>query len=155
MEENVFVSWKTHDKIEKDQKVDWFWAVAIIGIVGAVLAFLFGNFLFGVFILLSIIILMFFATQKPKEISCEINEKGLVIEKQLIPYSKMISFWLEESIEPHKLLIHTTHSISPILDVYYESKEIGDEIYEALIERIEEKPLVEPISQQIFEKLGF
>lgn len=155
MEEHIFVSWNTFDKIQKEQKVDWFWAVAITGIAGAVLAFLFGNFLFGVFIILSIIILMFFATQKPKQISCRIDEKGLTIENQLIPYSQMFSFWLEENKTPYKLLIHTKHGISPIVDVMYDSKETGDKIYETLIEKIEQKPLVEPIPQQIFDKLGF
>lgn len=155
MEENVLITWQTWDKLEKDRKVDWFWAVALIGIIGAVLAFIFGNFLFGVFIFLAIVVLIFFTTQKPKQITCEINEKGIEIDGKLTPYSKMRSFWLNEEDEPYKLLIEITDTFQPILDVYYETKETGDGIYKALEQQIEEKPLVEPISQQIFEKLGF
>lgn len=153
-EKNLVVTWEAFDKQEKEKKVDWFWALGIIGIAGSVLAFLFGNFLFGVFIVLAIVIVMFFATQKPQKVSYKLDEQGLHMEQELLPYSKMISFWLDEQGEWGKILIHTKHPISPVLSVFYEDKNIGDDIYEILIDKIEEKPLVEPISHQIFEKLG-
>jgi len=154
MEEIESLTWESYDKEEKELKVDWFWALGIIGIAGAVLAFLFGNFLFGVFIVLAIIIIIFFATQKPQKVSHTLNEQGLLIDKELIPYSKMISFWLDEEGLWGKLLIHTKHPISPVISVFYEEKNLGDDIHTIMVERIEEKHLVEPISHQIFEKLG-
>jgi hypothetical protein len=154
MEENLIVTWEAFDKPEKERKVDWFWALAIVGIAGSVLAFLFGNFLFGVFIVLATVIIMFFATQKPQKVSYKLDEQGLHMAHELIPYSKMMSFWLDERGEWGKILIHTTHPISPVVSVFYEDKNLGDDIYEILIDKIEEKPLIEPVSQQIFEKLG-
>lgn len=155
MEESSTISWKAFDRQEKERKVDWFWALAIVAITGAVLSFLFGNFLFGVFIVLATIILIFFITQKPQEISYEINNEGFVTNSKLIPYSLMAGFWIEEGEDMNKLLIETTQGLTPIIGALYEDKTLSQKIYSILIEHIEEKPLVEPISHQIFEKLGF
>lgn len=155
MEENFFVAWEAFDKPEKDRKVDWFWALAIIAIAGSVLAFLFGNFLFGVFILLAVIILIFSVTQKPQKISYKLDEQGLHVEETLIPYMKIKSFRLDEDGEWGKILLHTTHPISPIMSFFYEDKALGDDLYDIFVKQgIKEEYLVEPISQQIFEKLG-
>lgn len=155
MEETIFFNWEGYDKQDKERKVDWFWALGIIGIAGSVLAFIFGNFFFGVFIILAIVMLIFFATQKPHKISYTLNNEGLLIEKKLLPYKDMKSFWLDETGQWGKLMIHTNHPINAITVAFFEERQQGDAIYEILIEKLEEKQLVEPISYQILEKLGF
>lgn len=156
MEENLIVTWEAYDKQDKERKVDWFWALGIIGIAGSVLAFIFDNFLFGVFILLGIVIMIFLVSQKKKKISYKLDEQGLHMGTELLPYKKIFSFYLDESGEWGKILLHTNHPISPIVGVYYEDKSIGDDIYEMFMEHeVKEEYLVEPISHQIFEKLGF
>lgn len=155
MEENTTLTWQAFDKTDKERKVDWFWALGIIAIAGSVLAFLFGNFLFGVFILLAVVILIFLITQKPKRIECSLNEKGITIDGTLTPYQKIKGFYLDETHEWGKILLHTDHPISAIVSVFYEDKALGDDIYEMFQKyEIPEEYLVEPISQQIFEKLG-
>jgi len=155
MEENQTITWQAFDKPEKERKIDWFWALGIIGIAGSVLAFIFDNFLFGVFILLAVIIIIFFITQKPRKVMYKMDEKGLHAGEELIPYKKMVAFYLDESGDWGKILIHVQHPISPILGFYYEDKKLGDDIYEMFMEQgIKEEYLVEPISHQIFEKLG-
>lgn len=155
MEENQNLTWQSYDKPEKERKVDWFWALGIIGIAGSVLAFIFDNFLFGVFILLAIIVMIFFVTQKPRKVNYKLDEKGIHAGDEFIPYNKMISFYLDESDEWGKILLHTKHPISPIIGFYYEDKNLSDDLYEMFSDHgVKEEYLVEPISQQIFEKLG-
>ena len=156
MEENQSVTWQAYDKQDKERKVDWFWALGIIGIAGSILAFIFDNFFFGVFILLGITIMIFTVSQQKRKISYTIDHQGIHMEKELLPYRKIKSFYLDESGEWGKILLHTDHPISPITSVYYEDKKLGDDIYEIFMEHeVKEEYLVEPISHQIFEKLGF
>lgn len=156
MEENLVVTWEAYDKQDKERKVDWFWALGIIGIAGSVLAFIFDNFLFGVLILLGVVIMVFLISQKKRKISYKLDEQGLHIGTELVSYKKMVSFYLDETGEWGKILLHTNHPISPIMGLYYEDKSIGDDIYEMFMENeVKEEYLVEPISHQIFEKLGF
>lgn len=149
------ISWQANDRLEKERKVDWYWAVILIAIAGAVLCFLFGNFLLGVFIILATILIFFFASQKPKEREYVLDEKGLHFSGHTIPLEKIKAFWLEETENHNKLFIETDDAVTPITSFLYDKLETGDAIYEFLIQTIEEKPMVEPISQQIFEKLGF
>lgn len=156
MEENQIVTWEAYDKQDKERKVDWFWALGIIGIAGSVLAFIFDNFLFGVFILLGITVLIFTVSQKKRKILYKIDHQGIHIGTEFVPYTKIVSFYLDETGEWGKILLHTKHPISPIVGIYYEDKNLGDDIYEILMENeMKEEYLVEPISHQIFEKLGF
>ncbi len=156
MEENLVVTWEAYDKQDKELKVDWFWALGIIGIAGSVLAFIFDNFLFGVLILLGIIIMIFLVSQKQRKISYKLDEQGIHIGTELLPYKKIVSFYLDETGEWGKILLHTNHPVSPIVGLYYEDKNLGDDIYEMFTEHeVKEEFLVEPISHQIFEKLGF
>lgn len=156
MEENFSLEWQAFDKPEKEHKVDWFWALGIIGIAGSILAFIFDNFLFGVFILLSVIVLIFFVTQKPTKVSYKFDEKGFHHEKNLIPYEKIISFYLDEEGDWNKLILEIENPLTPLLSFFYEDDKLSQKIYEILEDQgIEEKYLIEPISQQIFDKLGF
>jgi len=155
MNEQKIFSWTGYDKLEKDRSVDWFWALAIIGIGGAILAFIFNNYLFGVFIIIATITIIFFATQKPHKLSCSITENSVCIGEQHIPFSKIESFWIEEHEDVSKLILHTKNNISPISSLYFFEKEDIETLRENLSEFIEEKHLVEPISYQILEKLGF
>lgn len=156
MEETITtITWQAPDKIEKDRKVDWYWAVILIAIAGAVLSFMFGNFLLGVFVILATILIFFFASQKPQTRKHSIDEKGVHINTHIIPYEKIKGFWLEETKDHNKLFLETDDALTPIISILYTDLETGDQIYEILIEKIEQKPMVEPLSQQIFEKLGF
>jgi hypothetical protein len=155
MNEKDIFSWTGYDKLEKERSVDWFWALVIIGIGGATLAFIFNNYLFGVFIVIATIAIVFFATQKPHKLQCSVTQEGVSIGEQHIPFSKIESFWVEEYEDVAKLILHTKNNISPISSLYFFEKENIEILRENLAEFAEEKHLVEPISYQILEKLGF
>lgn len=154
-ETSVSYSWQGPDKIDKERKVDWYWAVILIAIAGAVLSFMFNNFLLGVFVILATTLIFFFSSQKPKMREYKLDEQGLHINNHLTPYTSIKGFWLEETKDHNKLFLETNDTITPIISIFYPDVETGDNIYEILIEKVEQKPMVEPLSQQIFEKLGF
>ena len=158
MEENlpkVFVEWSAPEFVHKERKVDWFWAVGIIGIAGAVVAFLSNNFLFSIFILFATGIVIVLRSRPSEHVRCKITEDGIYIGTKLYPFEDITEFWIEESEPHHSLLFHTGKSLTSVLSVHFDGNELMEKIYEAIPDYIPENHLVEPLSNQIMNKLGF
>ena len=66
------LKWSAPEYHHYKRSTDWFWAVGIITICISILAFVFDNALFGVLILLSAGILIFYTLRVPEEIQYEI-----------------------------------------------------------------------------------
>ena len=65
-EDNILLQWDAYEFKQKEKRPDWFWALGIIAIAGSTVSFIYGNFLFGVFIILATVALFFFGTAKPR-----------------------------------------------------------------------------------------
>lgn len=152
----VLFSWEAYEFKDRDLKTDWYWALGIIAIAGSVAAFLFGNFLFGVFIIFAGIAVGFFSRIKPQLITYEITEFGVMYEGTFYPYENLEAFWMNE-LEPDnkKLLIKSNRLIVPILTLPYNTEDEGDAIFEVLSEFLPDSPLREPFGHTIMDRLGF
>lgn len=149
-------AWDAYEYKDRGIRVDWFWALGIIALAGSVAAFIFGNFLFGIFIIFASFALIFFALQKPALIHYELTEGGVVYEGVFYPYETLHAFWLDEMEgDNKKLLLKSERFFVPILALPYTSDAEGDEIYALLSEVIPEEPLQEPWGHLIMERLGF
>jgi hypothetical protein len=153
--ENISLKWSAPEYHHYERTTDWFWAVGIITISIAVLAFFFHNALFGILILLSAAILISFVFQTPREIEYEINNRGITVGKDLHPYLTLESFWIETrgGGEP-RLILRSKKTFMPyiIIPVHDES---ADEIANVLRNFIEEKEMHEPSAHKVMEYLGF
>jgi hypothetical protein len=153
--ETIF-SWEAYEYPDREVKADWFWALGIIALAGSVASFIWGNFLFGVFIIFASAALIFFATVKPKLVRYEITTGGIVYEGNFYPFETLHAFWMDESESDNKkLLVKSERFLVPILTLPYSTEEEGDAIYEAISDIIEEEPLQEPWGHIIMERLGF
>lgn len=153
---NTIYSWEAFEYKDRALKTDWFWALGIIALAGSIASFIYGNFLFGVFIILASVAVVFFGTVKPKRIKYEITEGGIIYEKNFYPFETLHAFWLNELDETDKkLLVKSERTFVPILTLPYETNEQGDDIYDILSDLIPEEPLQEPIGHLIMERLGF
>lgn len=153
MEESL--KWSAPEYHHYQRSTDWFWAVGIIAICISVLAFVFHNALFGVLILLSTGILIFYVLRAPENVDYEINQRGIVIGKQLHPYLTLEAFWVETRNVPEpKIILKSKKAIMPyiIIPVHEES---ADEVAAILRNFLEEKELTEPASHKVMEYLGF
>lgn len=155
-EEDILVAWEAYEFKEKtNKKPDWFWALGIIALAGSAVAFIYGNFLFGIFILLAVAALLFFGQTKPKLYTYIISVEGVVCEDQFYPFEKLHAFWLAEVNGEKKLLLKSEKKLVPIISLPFEDDEIGEEIYEVLSEVLPEEPLQEPAAHIIMDRLGF
>jgi len=140
---------------------DWFWALGIIIVAGSLASIIFGNYFFAVLIILSGVLLGFFATKQPETILYELNDKGLKIKTNLFPYENIKSFWVqvgqdhkEKNLKPI-LFIHSERVFMPILTIPI-VEGMGGEIREIFLAKdIQEEEMKEHLSEKIMDVLGF
>lgn len=148
------LKWSAPEYNHYQRSTDWFWAVGIITICISVLAFVFNNALFGVLILLSAGILIFYTLRPPEEVEYEINQKGIIVGKELHPYLTIEAFWVENrGVEP-KIILKSKKAIMPYIIIPIHADD-ADEMAAVLREFLEEKELAEPSSHKVMEYLGF
>ena len=154
------ISWTALEYEEKEKSSDWFWALGIIVVTSSVASIIFGDYFFAVLLILSGVMLGFFAIKKPDVISYELNNKGLKIGNRLYPYENIKSFWVQADLSHETntrplLFIHSERAFMPIITIPIE-EEYAEEIYLTLLSRnIAEEEMKEHPSERIMEILGF
>lgn len=67
--------------------ISWSWLVMIVGIIVIAIALWQRNFLFAIFLIISVLLIIFWGKQKPRDIEFTLDEHGLDIErKKFYPY---------------------------------------------------------------------
>jgi len=159
--------WSALEYEEKDRSPDWFWALGIIVATSSIAAIIFENYFFAALLVLSGVLLGFFAIKKPDTVTYELNQKGLKIRNRLYPYENIKSFWIqldlqgetnppadEASLKPI-LFIHSERGFMPILSLPIDES-IAEDIYSIMLSKnIAEVPMKEHASEKIMEVLGF
>jgi len=160
------LSWSALEYEEKDRSRDWFWALGIIVATGSVASIIFANYFFAALLILSGVLLGFFAIKKPSIVIYELNNKGLKIGNRLYPYENIKSFWIQLEIPTNPnfpgqtemkplLFIKSERVFMPILVIPIK-EESAENIHSILTEKnVEEEEMKEPPSEKIMEVLGF
>jgi len=148
------LEWSALEYEEKERSADWFWALGIIVATSSVAAIIYGNYFFAVLLILSGILLGFFAIKKPEMISYELNSQGLKIRTRLYPYENIKSFWVQ--IEPKPMLfIKSERAFMPILSIPIDH-DMTENIHSIIISKnVVEEEMKEHPSLKIMESLGF
>ncbi len=154
------LEWSALEYEEKERSKDWFWALGIIVATSSIASIIFGNYFFAALLVLSGILLGFFAVKKPDIVTYELNPKGLKIRNRLYPYENIKSFWVqldtsgETNLKPI-LFIHSERGFMPILSIPIDET-IAIEIHSILLEKnIAEVEMKEHPSEKIMDALGF
>jgi len=158
METSRKITWEAleHEHIEK--KTDWYWAVGIVAVAGAILAIYFSNVLFAIVILIGAFASMLHGHSKPKVLVYEIGRKGIKVGEVLFPYSSLESFWVidEEDNSQDKIFLKSQKFLMPLIIMPFDSRELeADSIRDYLLDYLDEEELEEPLSQIIMERFGF
>jgi len=160
------LSWSALEYEERERSRDWFWALGIIVVTSSVASIIFNNYFLAVLLILSGILLGFFAIKKPEMITYELNNKGLKVKGRLYPYENMKSFWVQSemmqnanqstllSIKPI-LFIKTSREFMPILEIPFEEELAQDIHTNMLAQEIKEEEMREHPSEKIMAALGF
>lgn len=151
------IIWETLNHIKEEKSSDWFWIVGIVAIAGAVLAIFFNNVLLGLLILLSAFASFMFVHTPPKIERYELNRKGVVIGEDLYPYNSLESFYVvdEDGYERDRILIKSRKFFMPLIIIPLGNEVTVDEVYDFLIEYLDEEEMREPPAYYIMKKIGF
>ena len=148
------ISWDAPEHIHTEKNNDWYWAVGIITITAAALAFIFNNIIFGIFIIVGAFALVVHASKKPRIIHVEINDRGVVIDSVLYPFLSLESFWIDAHERPAKVLIKSHKTFMPYITIHIEDVD-PEQVRDVLLNYIAETEHHEPLSQKILERFGF
>ncbi|MEX2029201.1 MAG: hypothetical protein WD963_01835, partial [Candidatus Paceibacterota bacterium] len=95
------LEWSALEYEVKERSVDWFWALGVIIVAGALASIIFSNYFFAALLVLAGILLGHFAVRKPDLVFYELNQKGLEIRRRLYPYENIKAFWVQTEHQPH------------------------------------------------------
>ena len=148
------LQWSALEYEEKTRSKDWFWALGIIVVTSSIASIIYSNYFFATLLLISGVLLGFFAVKKPEMISYELNAKGLQVRNHLYPYENIKSFWVQRELKPI-LFIKSERFFMPILSIPIESI-LAERIHALLLgKNIPEEEMKEHPSDKIMESLGF
>ncbi len=148
------IKWFALEYREVHRSNDWYWAVGITAFALAVGSILIKNFLFAIFIILSVSMVFYFSKRKPKEIEVAINRKGIRMNEYIYPFDSIKHFCIDHSDDEPRLLFMSSRLVDPIVSVYIEEDDV-DDIANYLKTKIKEKAIQEPKHRLVMERLGF
>ena len=150
------ITWKCKEYEHSEKSTEWFWALGLIGVAGAVASIMYNNILFAIFILIAVFVLALYASKKPDDFTFTLTQRGLRIDDKLYPFNTFKSFGIEEFSENHtpKLIFDTKKIFE--LDIIIPLKNVDlDEVHDFLLDYLPEEELEEPISHKFMEWFGF
>lgn len=151
----IEATWEAPEYIHYEKKVDWYWALGIITIATSIATFIYGNVLFGVFIIIAGSSLAIFAHRKPEMIVYTISEEGIQIGKFYFPYRTIKAFWIDNEPHPRELVLHTDRSILPHVTVPVPENVDTQGLRSFLKRFLKEEEMHEPGFHKVFDRIGF
>lgn len=149
------ITWEAPEHHHIEKSADWFWALGLVATAGAVAAFVLGNTLFGIVILLGAATMVLHALHEPKVIPFAVTARGIRIGEILYPYTTLETYCVDEDNERGpQLLVKSGRTFMPLL-ILPLPEEYVDEIDDLVGSRLQEEMLEEPLSHKILEFFGF
>ncbi|MCW9054818.1 MAG: hypothetical protein OQJ98_02445 [Candidatus Pacebacteria bacterium] len=150
------ISWQDFEHDHTEKSGDWFWALGIIALSGAITAILFENILFALLIFVGAFTIALLAAKKPDLMRFEIGRRGIVIDDTLYPFTTLESFWVEEDEEDDSpaLIVKSQRFLMSYLVIPLRNTS-PEQVRQMLLEKLDEEELHEPIAHRILEFFGF
>lgn len=151
----VPIEWEAYEYLHTEKNHDWYWALGLIAVAGAVAALLFSNVLFAILILIASFVLAVFASRKPDLVKFSLTQRGVRINNDLYPFSTLTSFGIDESHPTTpKLIIQSSKALVPKLTIPLDNVDV-DAIHHFMLNFLPEDDHVEPLTHRVMEYLGF
>ena len=149
------VTWEApeHRHIEKSN--DWYWALGIVATASACAAFILGNVLFGIVIIVGTGTMILFSDREPRVIPFAVTVRGIRIESTLYPYNSLESYHIDEGCpEGPQLLVKSKRLLLPIFVIPIPEDQV-DVIDDMIALQLPNEDLEEPFSERLLEMFGF
>lgn len=144
--------WTAPNHTHTKRSVDWMWGVGLLALAGAIFAFYFGNYVFGIFIIMGGLVMIMMYSTPSVEINFEINNDGIKIGETLHSYKNLNGFTVKN--QPKEILMIETKSyFLPVITIPIPENS-ANSIRATLSEVLTELELQESRSMQFAEKIG-
>lgn len=118
MARDVYFEWEALGYLFEEKSPDWFWAVGIVAVAGAIASVLFGNVILALVILAGAATLALSAMKRPRVHRFRISDAGVEIDDALYEYESILSFSVLEYLDPKQppaLSLRTSKILAPHL----------------------------------------
>lgn len=149
------IIWQIEEYSHREKGPDWFWALGVVALAGAAIAVIYHDTFFAVFIIISAVMLGYFAARPPEIMEVAISDEGISVKNILYLFEKIKGFAVEEHDLGNRLILETERVLAPIFSIPLPATLDTDSLAELLRTKIVEKPLKEKASHRIMEHLGF
>jgi hypothetical protein len=147
------LAWSALEYEHRQHSSDWFWTLGIIGLGGAILAIVFSNVLFALFIVLGAVTLGLHAIKHPRVVSFEINDRGIVVDGTLFPYATLESYDIHDHHRIPRLVIKSQKLVMPHITVPIEEV-TPEDVYNALSDKLPMIEVPETLAEKLMEAFG-
>lgn len=151
------ITW-THSKERTAKSEDWYWALGILAVTGAIAAILMHNTLFALLIIIGSITLGLSAREihGSHEERYAVSVRGVTVGNRLYSYQQLVGFWIDERDPEHPvLLLDAQEILSPHLVIPLADEVDRDALQDLLLDYLPETELYVPPTHRIAEILGF
>ncbi|MBX4216119.1 hypothetical protein KW797_04180 [Candidatus Parcubacteria bacterium] len=145
------ISWEVFEHEHYHEEPEWYWVLGIIAVSGSMAAFLMGNLLFGILILLGGATMALHSTREPSFLRIELSKKGIRLNREQHSIESITSF----SIDGEKLLIEKHAFWHPFIIIPIGEGVPPEEIRGVLGAKLPEKNHKEPAAHRIMGHFGF
>ena len=157
MAQAIIAEWEGREYDHEPKSADWYWALGIIAVTGAIASILFANYLFAILIIVAAGALALHATKEPPVHRFRLVEHGLLIGDNLHPFDRMASFSFLEDTEgalPPLLSIKTHDWHAPHLVIPLEGVD-ADLVYANFLHHVNEEAHHHTLLDVVAAWLGF
>lgn len=157
MSRDALLEWTGREYDHVPKSSDWYWALGIVAVAGAVAAILFGSFLGAVLIIIAAAALALHAAKQPPLHRFRLVERGLLIGDELHPFERMVSFSILEDVEdklPPVISIKNESWLSPHLVIPLEGIDV-DVVHNYFLQHVDEDEHHHTFTDLVAAWLGF
>jgi hypothetical protein len=154
MNTRPIITWHAPAHVYTEKTNDWYWSVGIITLAIAVVCFIFGQIIPGIFVIVGSISLVLVSSKPPKRVKCEINDRGIMLGRTLYPFVTLDSFWMPHDHIPPKLLVKSRRPLMPLIVIMIDEVDPED-VRDVMVKYIAEKEIHEPFLVHVLEGFGF
>ena len=126
MDENKEITWQSPEFEYNYKDIGWYWMTIIAAAILFLLAIWQKNPLFGIFIVIAEIMLIFWAKEQPKILNFIINKKGVGIgTRHFYEYDNIQGFHVHERSYNNELILKTKNKLHPYIFILVSKKDIS------------------------------
>lgn len=142
-EKQVLYSFTTKEHTHYERSIDFYWAVGIIGVVLAVLAFILKDALFGVLIIIGFFLYGYSSYKKPVDVDVVITNKDITIGDDKFIIAKVSAYRILDIGDEKDVVFLIKRTYQPRVSVTL-PEGIADSLKNALNQILEEDTTIVP-----------